>query len=354
VSSNDPRRAREITTRIRGVADKRHAFLTIDGQRWAVVEWGGPGRWCIEDDQGRCLTHAEDTRGIAPTLADAIELAEAMIRDGRMPSPEQAKQLADERREKQQQQRDAWSHPERLYEPLADTLELWIERDPGFTRSNSYQRLRDELIAIAVGALGHFEQVRESALRALHQIESEGRRSHWYGENAEAARAQIAYAEEHLERARQIIRVHDPNRTPAIPAPGAITAEQVIEEARAARTARATRRRREAARDPDGTKRAKRRAMNSWRSNAGMVRFYAASLTDAELLWFTEIDKATRDRAIRRHPDDALRLRDLRAALSQRSSEQHTQQRQSEDRAHAERLKRLATSGEPQPGETAA
>jgi hypothetical protein len=270
-----------------------------------------------------------------------------------MPSPEEAERLAEDRREKQYQQRDAWEHPERLYEPLADALELWTDRDPDFTRSNSYQRLRDELIAIAEGAIGHFEQVRDSALRALHQIESEGRRYHWYGKDAEGARAQITYAEEHLERARQIIRAHDPDRTPAIPAPSAITAEQVIEEAQAARTARATRRRREAARDPDGTKRAKRRAMNNWRSNADMVRFYAALLTDAELLWFTEIDKATRNKAIRRHPDDALLLRDLRTALSQRSSEQRSQQLKEEWRENDERLKRLATITDPQPGNAA-
>jgi hypothetical protein len=352
--SSDPRRAHVITTRIRGVADKRRAYLTIDGVRWALVEWGGPGRWCIEDDQGRCLTHAEDTRGTAPTLADAIALAAAMIRDGRMPSPEEAKQLAKERGEKQDQQRDAWQHPERLYEPLADALELWGARDPDFTRSNSYQRLRDELIAIAVGAVGHFEQVRDSALRALHHIEARTR-DHWYGEDAEGARAQIADAEEHLERARQIICAHDPDRTPAIPASSAITAEQVIEEARAARTARATRRRREAARDPDGTKRAKRRAMNNWRSNASMVRLYAALMTDEELTWFTTtIAPASQVKGARKNPDDALRLRDLSAALSQRSHEQHRQQFQEERRAHAERLKRLATSVEPQRGETAA
>ena len=261
-----------ITTRVRGIADKRRAELLIDGQRWAIIEWGGPGRWCIEDDQGRCLTHAEDTHGTAPTLADAIKLAEAMIRDGRMPSPEQAKQLAVERQEKQRQKRDAWEHPERLYEPLADALELWIERDPDFTRSNSYRRLHDELIAIVEGAIGHFEQVRDSALRALHHIEARTR-DHWYGKDAEGARAQHAYAEEHLERARQIIRAHDPDRAAAMPASDTISAEQVIEEARATRTARDTRRLREAARDPDGTKRAKRLAMNNWRSNADVVRF---------------------------------------------------------------------------------
>ena len=93
--------------------------------------------------------------------------------------------------------------------------------------------------------------------------------------------------------------------------------------------------------------------MNNWRSNADMVRFYATLLTDAELLWFTEIDKATRNKAIRRHPDDALLLRDLRTALSQRSSEQRSQQLKEEWRENDERLKRLAAITDPQPGNAA-
>jgi hypothetical protein len=130
MTSADPRRAAAITTRTRGVAEKRRAYLYIDGARWAVVEWGGPR---------------------------------------------------------------------------------------------------------------HFEQVRDSAVRALHQIESEGRRSHWYGENAESASAQLAYADEHLERARQIIRTHDPDRAATMPAADPISAERVIEAARAERTARIAR-----------------------------------------------------------------------------------------------------------------
>lgn len=216
--ADDPRRARVITTRIRGVADKQRAYLYIDGQRWAIVEWGGPGRWCIEDSQHLCLHHIEYAPGLRGTMKQAVALAEEMIRDGRMPSPEEAKRLADERREKQAQQHDAWGHPERLYEPLADALELWIAGDPDISRSNSYRRLRDELIAIAEGAIGHFEQVRDDALRALHQLETEGRRSSWYAhKNTEAWRAQATYAEEHLERARQIVRTYAPDR--AMPTP---------------------------------------------------------------------------------------------------------------------------------------
>ncbi len=326
LGSPDPRRTREITTRIRGVADKRRAYLFIDGQRWAVVEWGGPGRWCIEDNEHLCLDHIENAAGLRDTLRRAIALAETMIRDGRMPSPEEAKRLAEERLEKQHQQHDAWEHPERLYEPLADTLELWTDRDPDFTRSNSYRRLCDELVAIADGAIGLFRpDPAESALRALHHIEAKVR-SHWYGEDAEGARAQVAYAEEHLDRARQIIRTHDPDRA-VMPAADTISTEQVIKAAREELTARQDRQQKAAADDPDGTKRAKRRALSRWSRNADMVRFYAALMTDDELSWFSEIDKAARNKTIRRNPDDALRLRDLYEKLSRRSAQRSAAER---------------------------
>jgi hypothetical protein len=122
---DDPRRAREVIVRTRGVADKRHADLYIDGQKWAIVAWGGPRRWCIEDSRLLCLDHIEDAPGDRSTLQKAVALAEAMIRDGRMPSPEEAKRLEEERKAQQAQKRAAWAHPERLYEPLADALELW-------------------------------------------------------------------------------------------------------------------------------------------------------------------------------------------------------------------------------------
>src|SRR5262249_39045211 len=136
---------------------------------------------------------------IAERMKAAIALAEAMIRDGRMPSPEEAKRLTDEREQKQRAAHEAWDHPERLYEPLADALEMWAERED-ISRSNSYKRPQDELVAIAIGAVEHFECIRDNALRALRLIELEAsRRSHWYGD-ADATRAQLAYAEEHLVR----------------------------------------------------------------------------------------------------------------------------------------------------------
>jgi hypothetical protein len=52
---------------------------------WAFVEWSEKRQqWCIEDSQGRCLTHAADLRGTADSKQGATELATAMIRDGRV------------------------------------------------------------------------------------------------------------------------------------------------------------------------------------------------------------------------------------------------------------------------------
>ena len=133
-----------------------------------------------------------------------------------------------------------------------------------------------------------------------------------------------------------------------MPTVEAISAERVIEDARSERMAREARKRREAASDPDGSQRAKRRAMGHWRSNAGMVQFDAALMTDAELAWFSTIDQA------RKNADDALRLRDLRATLLQRSSNQRLQQWEEERRGNAERLKRLGLSDDGREGGAAA
>ncbi len=65
--------------------------LTIAGQLWASVEWSpSRRRWCIEDGIGRCLMHVEHIHGEDPDPQAAIRLAKKMIRDGRMPTPEEA------------------------------------------------------------------------------------------------------------------------------------------------------------------------------------------------------------------------------------------------------------------------
>jgi len=65
--------------------------LTIGGLLWASVEWSPRRqRWCIEDGVGQCLAHVEHIHGEDRDAQTAIRLAKKMIRDGRMPTPEQA------------------------------------------------------------------------------------------------------------------------------------------------------------------------------------------------------------------------------------------------------------------------
>ena len=90
--SNDPRRQKPVT--IEWWHDKVGRLL-IDGVLWGGVEWSEKrGAWCIEDAEGRYLSHRSHVGGEDEDKAGAIALAEAMIRDGRMPSPEDARKRA--------------------------------------------------------------------------------------------------------------------------------------------------------------------------------------------------------------------------------------------------------------------
>jgi hypothetical protein len=54
--------------------------------------------WCIQDACGHCLAHCEHIRGEHIDQRTAVDLAKAMIRDGRMPTPEEAERQLQERR----------------------------------------------------------------------------------------------------------------------------------------------------------------------------------------------------------------------------------------------------------------
>jgi hypothetical protein len=86
--SRDPRRHGVVEVRRETVSLYR---LTIAGKLWASVEWSQRRRrWCIEDGVNRCLAHVEHIHGEDPDPQAAIRLAKKMIRDGRMPTPEEA------------------------------------------------------------------------------------------------------------------------------------------------------------------------------------------------------------------------------------------------------------------------
>jgi hypothetical protein len=203
--ADDQRPAREIVTHICGIANKRRAYLCIDGQLWAVVRWAGKGCWRIEDNEHLYLDHVENAPRLRGTLKQAIALALKMIRNGGIRSPAEARRLAHERRAEQQRRRlDAWSHRERLHEALGAALLLW-NKDPGIAQLDSLRRVHDELIALAEGAIDHFERERDYAQNELTKIEL-GRHD-YYGSPAEW-RALVAYADERLARAREILRGH--------------------------------------------------------------------------------------------------------------------------------------------------
>ena len=128
-----------------------------------------------------------------------------MIRDGRMPTPEEAERLRHERIAERWRKLDAWEHPERLYEAVADVLELW-KHDPNLARSNSFRRLQDELSALVEGASRHFE-IRISS-EFYWVARSEKRNKKYQRQPALIAehREALAYAEEHLARAFEIPR----------------------------------------------------------------------------------------------------------------------------------------------------
>ena len=101
--TGDPRRRGEIE--IAGNRYDQKRFLKIDGVMWAEVQWAHHRQmWCIQDACGYCMTHVEHIHcevpndGIQKPIRDrdlnptaAIDKAKSMIRDGSMPSPEDAR-----------------------------------------------------------------------------------------------------------------------------------------------------------------------------------------------------------------------------------------------------------------------
>jgi hypothetical protein len=180
-AESDPRRHKPIMIHWDGLIGR----LLIDGESWGAVEWSEKRQaFCIEDAEGRCLSHHSHIHGEDKDKAGAVALAEAMIRDGRMPTPEDAKKARDERlkrdRERRAKQpseikrREARAERDRLwrayseadyrerqaerreplYEVLADALDF---TDPDLWKSNSFARLRDRLIPCVQAAIAEIE-----------------------------------------------------------------------------------------------------------------------------------------------------------------------------------------------------
>jgi hypothetical protein len=96
--TTDRRRYGVIETRYQQHGKIAMYNLTINGKLWACVEWSASRRgWCIQDASGRCLSHCDAVHGQDVDAATAVKLAKRMIRDGRMPNPEEAQQQLEER-----------------------------------------------------------------------------------------------------------------------------------------------------------------------------------------------------------------------------------------------------------------
>jgi hypothetical protein len=94
----DRRRHGVVETRFRQRGGVAVYELTIGGELWACVEWSPRRRaWCVQDASGRCLAHCDAIHGEHIDAATAVRLAKTMIRDGRMPTPEDAAQQLRER-----------------------------------------------------------------------------------------------------------------------------------------------------------------------------------------------------------------------------------------------------------------
>jgi hypothetical protein len=155
----DPRRNRPLEVHWVGTIGR----ISIDGEAWATVEWSPRHEcWCIEDAGGHCLRHIDHIRGQAEHKETAVDLAAAMIRDGRMPSPEEARGLsmkpanvrARQKRKEQRQRSEELSQANwrarlrdnaeaPLWECLAEAFDF---ADPNLWRSNSFASLRPRLV----------------------------------------------------------------------------------------------------------------------------------------------------------------------------------------------------------------
>jgi hypothetical protein len=176
--TNDPRRQMPIKIRWDGMVGE----LFVDGELWSEVEYSEKHRkWCIQDAEGQCLAHKEHIRAFEDDKDGAVALAKAMIRDGRLPSPEEAKKTRKERlkrdRERRAKQpseirrraerheterlfREYWETKntdegaEPLYEAVADMLDF---NNPELWKSNSFARLRLRLITTVRAAIADCE-----------------------------------------------------------------------------------------------------------------------------------------------------------------------------------------------------
>jgi hypothetical protein len=189
--ADDPRRQQPV--KIRWMEPGKTAHIMIDGHLWSEVEWSEKrNAWCIQDAKGRCLSHHSHIHAEDKDKAGALELAQAMIRDGRIPCPEDARRARDQRLERDRERRakqsselarqqlradeerwaktyyeaqwkaDCAGDDEPFYELIADVFDL---ADPELWKRNSFARLRDRLVLSLQKEIANIEHKRLGDLR---------------------------------------------------------------------------------------------------------------------------------------------------------------------------------------------
>jgi hypothetical protein len=176
----DPRRQGRVRVVFQG--DQKTGILLVGGETWGAVEWSEKrGVWCIEDAEGQCLRHASSIHGQAAAKDEAIALAERMVRDGSLPTPEQAVELHRERKQLERDKRakrpseirraqertehrrllDVWHDADwaereatPFYETFAEAFDL---SDPDLWRSNSFAMVRPRLLVEVRAAIADLE-----------------------------------------------------------------------------------------------------------------------------------------------------------------------------------------------------
>lgn len=157
--------------------------LYIGSEFWGAIEWSAKREaWCIEDAEGACLSHVASIRGQTSSRAKAVTLAREMIRDGRLPTPEQAKAEHKARRTAQAERRARQPAVQARKQARAEEMAQWRARsdlefddrraqpmwealhevfdfaDPELWRSNSFAVLRPRLIVHLRAVVANLEK----------------------------------------------------------------------------------------------------------------------------------------------------------------------------------------------------
>ena len=161
----DPRRQGSVIVAFKGESSKTGTIF-VDGANWGAVEWSEKrGVWCIEDVEGGCLRHAASVHGKAAAKEEAIALAEKMVRDGTLPTPEEAAELHREAKQHEREKRAQrpseseadWENQQAtpFYQIFAEAFDL---ADPGLWKSNSFAMVRPRLVIEVRAAIAQLER----------------------------------------------------------------------------------------------------------------------------------------------------------------------------------------------------